>query len=58
MENEHEWEKVSDAIGWCDVCKGWEDEDYLKKELENAFSRVCCLELIPEHITGKLVNES
>ena len=35
-----------------------DDEEYLQKELENAFSRVCCLELIPEHITGKLVNES
>ena len=46
-----------------DICtnlcrKFTDDEEYLQKELENAFSRVCCLELVPEHITGKLVNES
>ncbi len=35
-----------------------DDEAYLKKEMESAFSRVCCLELIPEHMTGKLVNEA
>ena len=35
-----------------------DDEEYLKKELENAFPRVCCLELVPEHMSGKLVNES
>ena len=35
-----------------------DDEEYLKKELENAFPRVCCLELVVEHISGKLVNES
>ena len=34
------------------------DEEYLKKELVNAFPRVCCLELTIEHMTGKLVNES
>lgn len=35
-----------------------DDEEYLEKELRNAFSSVKCLELIPEHMTGKLVNES
>lgn len=35
-----------------------DDEEYLKKELGNALSRVQCLELTPEHMTGKLVNES
>ena len=35
-----------------------EDEEYLRKELENAFARVNCLELQIEHMTGKLVNES
>ena len=35
-----------------------DDEAYLEKELKNAFPRVCCLELEPEHMTGKLVNES
>ena len=40
------------------VRKFTDDEEYLQKELVNAFPRVCCLELIPEHMTGKLVNES
>ena len=35
-----------------------EDEDYLEYELRHALPRVQCLELTPEHITGKLVNES
>ena len=35
-----------------------DDEDYLQKELANAFPRVSCLELAIEHMTGKLVNES
>ena len=33
-----------------------DDEAYLAHELEHAFSRVQCLELTPEHMTGKLVN--
>ena len=35
-----------------------DDKAYLEKEMTNAFPRVCCLELVPEHMTGKLVNES
>ena len=35
-----------------------DDEEYLQKELVSAFPRVQCLELTPEHMTGKLVNES
>jgi hypothetical protein len=40
------------------VKKFTDDEEYLKKELENAFPRVQCLKLVPEHMTGKVVNES
>ncbi len=40
------------------VRKFTDDEEYLQKELANAFSRVQCLELDPEHMTGKLVNEA
>lgn len=40
------------------VRKFTDDEEYLENEMKNAFSRVLCLELIPEHISGKLVNES
>jgi len=42
-----------------EICRKFtDDEAYLQHELENAFPRVCCLELTPEHMTGKLVNES
>ena len=34
------------------------DEEYIKHEVEFALPRAQCLELIPEHMTGKLVNES
>ena len=40
------------------VKKFTDDEEYLEKELKSAFSRVQCLEFEPEHMTGKLVNES
>ena len=41
------------------ICRKFtDDEAYLEKEMENAFPRVCCLELEIEHMTGKLVNES
>ena len=40
------------------VRKFTDDEEYLKKELANAFPRVNCLELTIEYMTGKLVNES
>ena len=35
-----------------------EDESYIEHEVKNALPRALCLELTPEHITGKLVNES
>ena len=35
-----------------------DDEAYLQNELVNALPRASFLELIPEHMTGKLVNES
>ena len=35
-----------------------DDEEYLQKELKSALPRVQCLELVIEHMTGKLVNES
>ncbi len=42
-----------------DLCRKFtDDEEYLQRELANSFSRVNCLEFIPEHMTGKLVNES
>ena len=42
-----------------ELCRKFtDDEAYLQHELEHAFPRVLCLELTPEHMTGKLVNES
>ena len=35
-----------------------DDREYEEKEIKHAFPRVLCLELTPEHMTGKLVNES
>ncbi|MBQ1675790.1 MAG: pyridoxamine 5'-phosphate oxidase family protein [Oscillospiraceae bacterium] len=34
-----------------------DDEDYIRREVEQSGARVACFELIPQHITGKLVNE-
>ena len=35
-----------------------DDAGYIEHEIETAAKHVLCLELAPEHITGKLVNES
>ncbi len=40
------------------VRKFTDDEEYLQRELKNALPRVQCLALTPEHMTGKLVNQS
>ena len=55
--------KVTDLEKAKEICtnlcrKFTDDEAYLAHELEHAFPRVQCLELTPEHMTGKLVNES
>ena len=34
-----------------------DDQAYLDKEIKNFFRNVQCIELVPEHMTGKLVNE-
>ena len=54
---------VSDKEKTVQICteigkKFTNDEAYLQKELAGSLSRVLCLELTPEHITGKLVKES
>ena len=35
-----------------------DDKEYEEKEIKHALPRVLCLELTPEHMTGKLVKES
>ena len=42
-----------------ELCRKFADDDnYFTKEMATAGSRVLCLALTPEHMTGKLVNES
>ena len=52
--DEEKTRKICSAL----VRKFTDDEAYLEQELKLALSRVQCLALIPEHMTGKLVNES
>ncbi len=41
------------------ICaKFTDDKEYLEHEIKFSLPHVLCLELTPEHITGKLVNES
>lgn len=41
------------------LCRKFTDDAaYLEHELTHSLVRVLCLELSPEHMTGKLVNES
>lgn len=35
-----------------------DDQEYLDSEIEKFFKNVQCIEFVPEHMTGKLVNES
>ena len=54
---------VTDADKTLKACKNLclkftDDPKYLKYELAHSLPRVLCLELIPEHMTGKLVKES
>ena len=51
-------EKKRIEIG-TNLCRKFsDDEEYIEHEVKNALPRALCLELTPEHITGKLVNES
>ena len=54
VEDEEKAREICTAL----VRKFTDDEEYLEKELKNALPRVQCLEFVPEHMTGKLVNES
>ncbi len=41
------------------LCRKFTDDaKYIEREIESSADRVMCLELIPEHMSGKLVNES
>jgi nitroimidazol reductase NimA-like FMN-containing flavoprotein (pyridoxamine 5'-phosphate oxidase superfamily) len=54
---------VDDFDKTVDICrklslKFTDDLDYIEKEIESFAKATLCYELTPEHITGKLVNES
>lgn len=55
--------EVTDEDKMREICtlltkKFTDDDEYLQRELRDSFKNVKCLELIPEHMTGKLVNEA
>ena len=54
VEDEEKKAEICTALGR----KFTDDSGYLEKELKNNLERVMCLMIKPEHITGKLVNES
>ena len=56
--NEGEWALNINSVVVFGRIRIVDDEEYLQKELTNAYQRVNCLELTIEHMTGKLVNES
>ena len=35
-----------------------DDEDYIRREIEQAVTRTLLFALVPEHVTGKIVNEA
>lgn len=56
-------EIIEDKTEALEICKELSrkftsDEEYINKEIERSGAGVLCFKLIPEHISGKLVNES
>lgn len=56
-------ELVSDPVRAEQIARGvcakfTDDQDYVDTEVRRSLKAVQCLELVPEHMTGKLVNES
>ena len=54
---------VEDYEKTIDICRKLSNqfdfgEDYIEEEIKNFGKFVMCLELTPEHITGKIINES
>lgn len=54
---------VTDGEKTKEICtalcrKFTDDEEYLEREIKHSLPRVLCLELTPQYMTGKLVNES
>lgn len=55
---------VEDKNATVEICRKlayrfpFADKNYIEDEIKNFSKFVCVLELIPEHITGKIINES
>ncbi len=54
---------VNDEEKTLEICKNLclkftDDSEYIEREIKSSLKNVLCLELTPEHITGKLVKES
>lgn len=47
-------EKICRSLGY----KFTDDSEYIEEDIRKHLKNVLCLEITPEHITGKLVNES
>jgi nitroimidazol reductase NimA-like FMN-containing flavoprotein (pyridoxamine 5'-phosphate oxidase superfamily) len=54
LENQQEAVEIIRKLSY----KYTSDAEYIEREIRAAGARTLCLELIPEHMTGKLVNES
>ena len=54
LENQQEAVEIIRKLSY----KYTSDAEYIEREIQTAGARTLCLELIPEHMTGKLVNES
>ena len=51
-------EKKAQIIGEHLIRKFTDDEEYIRREIEGHAARTLMFALVPEHITGKIVNEA
>jgi len=54
VESLEETERISRALCY----KFTDDEEYIRTEIEKSLKGTLCFKLVPEHISGKIVNES
>lgn len=54
VDNIEKTEKICRNLGY----KFTDDSEYIEEDIRKHLKNVLCLEITPEHITGKLVNES
>ena len=54
VESIEETERVSRALSY----KFTDDEEYIRHEIEESLKGTLCFRLVPDHISGKIVNEA